>query len=278
MLCGCPHQGVVDDGTSVSYGPSNGGKLIKPHRLPRAGTGFRIPKKWSDRGLNYGTDEMVRLIVYMGRRMDARHPGARLGVADISLRRGGPSAWHRSHQTGRDVDFLFFTRDMAGRPVRLDRMAHFGPTMVSRPATGPDGVALPRVKIDLARTWHLVRVAIENPVTDVQWIFMYDAIKQRLLDWARAHGEPEDIIAEAGHILRQPSDSALHDDHMHMRIYCAQSDRVIGCVDRGTLRWTKKYTKYGARWMAAQGVPRHVRRAVLAPVPAMLVLGLWLLG
>ena len=32
-------------------------------RLPAEGDGFWIPPRWSSRGLNYGTDELVTLIV-----------------------------------------------------------------------------------------------------------------------------------------------------------------------------------------------------------------------
>lgn len=32
LLGGCPRHGLLDDGTSISYGPSNGGKLIPETR------------------------------------------------------------------------------------------------------------------------------------------------------------------------------------------------------------------------------------------------------
>ena len=35
-----------------------------------------------------------------------------------------------------------------------------------------------------------------------------------------------------------------HDDHLHLRIYCAADDRAYGCVDRGPTRWWKKRWKY----------------------------------
>jgi hypothetical protein len=46
--------------------------------------------------------------------------------------------------------------------------------------------------------------------------------------------------------LHQPGDSAPHDDHLHLRIYCSQNDRPLGCVDRGPVRWWKKRYKYMA--------------------------------
>lgn len=95
LLAGCPRHGIIDDGTSISYGPSNHGKLMRPARLPSRGDGYWIPPRWSQRGLHYGTDELVALVVHVGRRLARDSPGARVGVADLSLLRGGPSAWHQ---------------------------------------------------------------------------------------------------------------------------------------------------------------------------------------
>jgi hypothetical protein len=35
--------------------------------------------------------------------------------------------------------------------------------------------------------------------------------------------------------LKQPGDSAPHNDHMHVRVYCAETDRQFGCQDLGPL-------------------------------------------
>ena len=44
--------------------------------------------------------------------------------------------------------------------------------------------------------------------------------------------------------MKQPSDAEVHDDHMHVRLYCAPGDRSLGCVDKGPVRWWKKMWKY----------------------------------
>jgi len=198
----------MDDGTSVSWGRGNGGKLLNAARLPVSGEGYRIPQRWADRGLNYGTDEMVSLIAYLGRRMSAEFPGAKLAVADISPEHGGRSAWHRSHQSGRDVDLLFFAVDGQGRPVRLEGMPTFQPDGSTKPGVDDAGNPIGVIYFDVERNWYLVRSLIENPVARVQYMFVYDPLKQLLLDHARAMGEPPDIIELASYILHQPSDSA----------------------------------------------------------------------
>jgi penicillin-insensitive murein endopeptidase len=93
-----------------------------------------------------------------------------------------------------------------------------------------------------------------------------------LLDHARAIGEPDDLIIQAGFVLHQPGDSAPHDDHFHLRIYCAPTDRTAGCRDRGALRWTKKEYKYGQRRVQARA-PAASETAIMASMPAMIVLG-----
>ena len=98
--------------------------------------------------------------------------------------------------------------------------------------------------LDVPRNWALVRALLEDPYAEVQYLFCHERIRQQLLAHARAIGEDEGLVAKAEALLRQPSDSALHDDHLHLRIHCASDDRAYGCVDRGPFRWWKKHYKY----------------------------------
>jgi penicillin-insensitive murein endopeptidase len=280
-LAGCPRHGVIDDGTSISYGPSNRGKLMHPARLPSHGEGYWIPPRWAQRGLRYGTDEMIALLVQVGRRMDRDSPGVRMGVADLSPLRGGPSAWHHSHQTGRDADLLFFATDDAGAAVELRSMPVFDAGGVATlPSDVPDNPRTPQdeavqtLHFDAARTWLLVRALIENQVAPVQYVFIADALKQILLDHARVAGEPEALIQKAGFLMQQPGDALPHDDHMHVRILCAASDRVHGCHDRGALLWAKKGYKYDQVARLTSGTAQNALATTApTPLPAMLVLG-----
>ena len=40
-----------------------------------------------------------------------------MGVADLSLRGGGDSSLHRSHENGRDADLIWYASDDRGKPV-----------------------------------------------------------------------------------------------------------------------------------------------------------------
>lgn len=264
LLAGCPRHGIVDDGTSVSFGPANRGKLVNPARIPRRGVGFWSPPRWHNRGLRFGTDEMIDLITYAGRRMVDQAPRGVIGIADISRRRGGPSAWHRSHQTGRDVDLLFFATGADGKPVQMRSMPRFrddGTAIIN--AADPDQQPL---VFDVARNWRLIKILIQNPIAQVQYVFVSNGLKQLLIDHALVNREPTELVLQASHLLRQPTRSLPHDDHFHVRIYCADHDRALGCIDRGMLRWNKKGYKYGLTPTPPETTALQVATSI--PVPA----------
>jgi penicillin-insensitive murein DD-endopeptidase len=245
LTASCSAIGAINDGTSLSYGSTSGGWLVNAVKLPVRGDGYVIPPQWASRGLNYGTEELVSIIVRSARRVDKEMgDGVKLYVADLSPEVGGASAWHRSHQTGRDADLIFFARDDEGRPAPLPKtMALYGADG-GTPAFDSAGKPLPRLWFDTPRNWLLVRALVEDPVVDVQYLFISTPLKQMLLAHARSIGEPQDLIARADAVLQQPGDSLPHDDHLHLRIYCPTSDRGLGCRDRGPLRWHKKLWKY----------------------------------
>jgi penicillin-insensitive murein endopeptidase len=81
---------------------------------------------------------------------------------------------------------------------------------------------------------------------EVQWIFAQRDLALRLIQEGTAEGEDPALLARASQLVRQPSDSEPHDDHMHVRVYCDPDDRRLGCVDHGPVRWWKKRWKYMA--------------------------------
>jgi penicillin-insensitive murein endopeptidase len=246
--CGVP--GGLGDFSSISVGSFNGGALRRGARLPFKGEGYVIPPLWAARNANYGTDELVGAIERAARRVAREYPGAQLGVGDVSLRGGRDSELHRSHRAGRDADLIYYAVDERGRPVApANSMPRYGTDDRKARLPGPQGHGVifgpysPRW-LDVPRTWALVRALLQDPYAEVQYLFCHEHIRQQLLAHARSIGEEESLIAEAEALLRQPSDSALHDDHLHLRVHCASDDRAYGCVDRGPLRWWKKRQKY----------------------------------
>jgi penicillin-insensitive murein endopeptidase len=227
---GCAELGVIDDGRALSRGATNGGTVLHPIQLPADGDGYWIPPLWRARGHEYGSEGAIDLIVGVARRLETPG-GPRLGVGDISPLVGGESAEHHSHQAGRDIDLLFFVTTPDGVAIENDAMRKFGPDGLSRLERGDPGA--PRRRFDLARNWSLVRALITAPEAEVQYIFLWEPLTLALLDYAHAHGESDAMIARARAVLHQPGDSAPHDDHMHVRIFCSAADRAAGCIDRG---------------------------------------------
>ncbi|HEX4453319.1 MAG TPA: penicillin-insensitive murein endopeptidase [Kofleriaceae bacterium] len=227
---GCAELGAVSDGTSVSVGKVSGGYLINAAKLPDQGDGFMTRPVWTARDNRYGTDEMIALLTGVARRMKTQIKDVDLVVADISAKNGGAHGsgeFHRSHQTGRDADLLYYMRDKDGNPFEPDAMHVFTGRGWARDGSG--------ITIDVARTWLLVKELVAAPEATVQFIFMYEPIAQLLIDHAKQIGEPPQIVARARRVLRQPGDSARHDDHLHVRVYCSRADRAFGCVDIGPM-------------------------------------------
>ncbi len=228
LLAGCVELGLVTDGTSVSVGRPSAGHLVDAKRLPDSGEGFTTQAVWRTRGNRYGTDEMLDLVTGVGRRMAMHFTDVKLVVADLSSRDGGAArAWHRSHQSGRDADLVYYMRGPDGAPFEADAMRVFDATGKARDGSG--------ITIDIPRTWLLVKNLVTAPEARVQFVFMFEPIALKLLDHATKIGESEAVIARARKTLKQPGDSARHDDHVHVRVYCSDRDRSYGCVDIGPM-------------------------------------------
>ena len=261
---GCAQLGTVTDGTSLARGYCNDGHLVDGVRLPKQGDGYLIPPIWTKRGNNFGTDELVSIVVRAARRVQSEAPGSELYVGDFSQPAGGQSPFHRSHQTGRDADLIFFALDADGQPQRVPNgMYRFGDDGWTRRP--------PRLHFDVVREWLLVRALLEDPGVDVQHLFISAPLRQMLLDHAEELGEPRELVERARLVLQQPVDALPHDDHLHVRIFCPVSDRALGCRDRGPLRWFKKTYKYLTARKLVATLPDEVRDQMLRPFCSFLV-------
>ncbi|MBI5482749.1 MAG: penicillin-insensitive murein endopeptidase [Deltaproteobacteria bacterium] len=191
--------------------------LVGGVRLAKSGPGWRIPSPWAERGLSWGTRDLVGLITRAAGRLRRLAPGAVLGVADLSPRRGGGSRWHRTHRHGEDVDLLFFWTDAKGQPVP------HGPSMVAFDCDGRGaskdeaGNAVPPLRLDVPRTWALVRALAEDRAGVVADVLIAGCLRSKLLEHARATRAPRGVIAKAARLTRQPR-FAPHNDHIHVKI------------------------------------------------------------
>lgn len=219
---------------SVSCGAANRGALHGGRALPDEGPGFVTPEPWRVRGARFGTDELVELIARSAASVARRHPGATLAVADLSRPAGGSAAHHRSHQSGRDVDLIYYAIDRAGDPFPPDQ--HMPAFMENGRATSADSPEpQPRIDerfFDLARNWALVESLATDADVRVERVFVSEKVRAWLLAYARAIGASDPVIARVESVLGRPSDSSAHHDHMHVRIACSAEDAAIGnCSD-----------------------------------------------
>ena len=153
-----------------------------------------------------------------------------------------------------------------------DAMLHFAPdgrASVGRPRTACVPRPACRGPFRRARNWAFVRALLSDPESRGAVDLHPPRARGGAAAEATREGDDPAVVARASFIMKQPSDAEVHDDHMHVRFYCAAADRRLGCVDKGPVRWWKKMWKYmGARWAAAQRYHRGGRaRGVRAAVP-----------
>ena len=233
-LPSCAEIGVVSDGSSVSYGTANRGKLLDGVHMPNRGPGFVVYAQWQVRGLRYGTDELITLLMEVSARMRP-FGGPPLAIGDLSFADGGSaSPHHRSHESGRDVDLLLYLLDAKGQPMVSNAML-----VIDDDGRIADGSG---ARLDVARTWLLVKQLMVAQAADVQHVFLAEPLIQLVLDHARALAEPAAVVERARDLLSQPAPDAPHNDHMHVRVYCSAEDAARGCVDFGAAHHRKKPT------------------------------------
>jgi penicillin-insensitive murein endopeptidase len=224
-LSGClPWIGIGPD-SNGAVGTTSKGLLSGGGHLPAEGEHFRFYHSWDRR---YGSLALIGMIERAAAQVAEEHAGSVLSVGDMSAKNGGFISGHSSHRSGRDVDFAFFRSEINGR--RADR----SPAMIRFDRFGAgvkDGKAY---LFDTERNWCLVEALITDPKAQVQWILVSDGLKALILEWALDNDRAIEIVRRAVNVLHQPSDSAAHDDHFHVRIYCDPADAY--CQDTGP-RW-----------------------------------------
>lgn len=192
--------------------------------LVRESTALRYTPEYAPHGNFYATAELAALLHRAAAHVARRRPGARLSIGEISGARGGRIAGHHSHQNGRDVDIAFYMLDGRGQPFAPWAFANFDD---QGRGDGPN-VGL---RFDDVRNWELVSRLITDADARVQFVFVADGLKRRLLSEARrVHASPS-VIARAERVLVQPAEGHPHRNHFHLRIYCGARSGSA-CRDR----------------------------------------------
>ena len=211
----------IEPNPSVSVGYPNRGLLRFGMRIndDRA-----LKVKVGSQDSRHATGELIRLIERAAHEVAFRYPRAELTVGDLSRPGGGRFRPHVSHQSGRDVDLGFYLLDRRATPVNAHVFVR-----LNNQAMGKQWGSL--YKFDAARNWALIESLLSHPTTDVQHIFVSNAIKRRLLNQAIKERANPEVLMRARRVITQPRHGAPHRSHFHVRVYCADDDRPM-CKDR----------------------------------------------
>lgn len=248
------------EGASVSIGDTTHGRLANGRELGESAS-LRILPRQKERDLRYGTAELVALLSHAGTALFDKTQTP-LWVGNLGRRDGGDIEWSVSHNAGRDADVAFCYREVAsGKPASPPDLVQIFKDGLSKDKT---------LAFDTARTWVVVKALIEFQGASLQYLFISDALKKKLLEHARAAKEPAAVIERAAELLRQPGAAAAHDDHLHVRIYCSKLDAAGGCRDQGvvhpfakTFEAERAQAAERARKQLADERPTRRRRALL---------------
>jgi penicillin-insensitive murein endopeptidase len=213
---------------STSLRNPNDGSLRGGVPLPLAASGLRFNPKRNPHA-RYATVEVVRAMVDAGARVERELGGLPVTINDLSYADGGPLPHHRSHQSGRDVDVFFYQLGPDGKPIESVG-AFFDPSGagVDFRDLGDPSDDIP-LTFDVARTWLFLEALIEDEEAQLQQIFVAEHLRALLLEHARAQRIPATVIQRFEEMTCQPG--YPHDDHLHLRFFCAPEDVAKGCRD-----------------------------------------------
>ncbi|HOU52536.1 MAG TPA: penicillin-insensitive murein endopeptidase [Myxococcota bacterium] len=224
-----PKVGTPMGKGSLSIGTPTTGFVVSCRMLPEEGPGHYVLPEHRQRRTRCATDDLVEALLRAADRVGRDHPGARLAVGNLGRDGGGDLPWSVSHNSGRDADLGFYLMDDAGRPYEAR-------SLIPLDARGEGTEDGRPVRFDVPRNWALVKALLTDPTIQVQWLFLSNPLKKRLLAHARSRKERPDLVARAEEALAQPRRSGPHNDHLHLRISCPPDDVLEGCRDIGTAR------------------------------------------
>jgi penicillin-insensitive murein endopeptidase len=236
---------VREAGGSVSCGATNRGALSNAAKLPAYGDGFVVTEPWRSRGRRYGTDELIGLIRRSAEKVAEDYPGGVIGIGDLSKKQGGPASTHRSHQSGRDADLIYYALHSDGSPFVPDgAMAYFQRSGVANDVRSGGHREVNERYIDLRRNWAFVKALLTDDETRATHIFTSNRIRGWLLAYADAADEPEWLIKRAQRVVMKAKNSGGHNDHMHIRISCSSDDIDSGACRENSHRRSRSYKWY----------------------------------
>ncbi len=210
VMVGKDGSGRAIPGQSV--GESDNGKLVNGMQMPR-GRGYyrrRPTRAWGANHTIYHTRRAIQVV-------RARFPKAHdLAIGDISSRKGGKLARHKSHQNGRDIDIgFYFTKRPKGYPKSFIRGT--------------------KSNLDMRANFALMKALIDTAgsPSGVEKIFLDYELQEIFYKWAKKRGVKQSTLdrmfqypkgrGSTGALIR---DEPGHHDHYHVRFKCPEGDKA----------------------------------------------------
>jgi len=194
---------------SLSVGHPNSGWQVRAKRLKKSPY-LQILKK--SKGNTYGHPALVLMLKRSSRAIGKQYSGSVMRVGDLSSKRGGSLVGHRSHQSGRDADIIFYAKDKKGRRVTPKRFVAYDANGNAKDGSG--------LTFDDERNWMLLVSWAKDDRAGLSHIFVSRTLRRRLLAFANKHKRHKKTVALVTPLLKQPESASAHDDHFHVRISC----------------------------------------------------------
>lgn len=192
----------------TSLGPASVGK-------PSAGAlvnGVHMPAgpRWVllDPAAAWGTQETVDALGWAIDRVHTSHPGApALPIGHISTKHGGFLPWHRSHQSGRDVDVAYYLK-----------------------GSRQGFVTATRANLDVPRSYALVKAILEAGPVDM--ILIDTSVQRLLVEYGVARGEDAAWLDRTYQVRQKTRGAPVrtwpgHKNHLHVR-FTSPSAQAMG--------------------------------------------------
>jgi penicillin-insensitive murein endopeptidase len=211
-----------------SIGVPHRGVLVASVEMPAEGTGYRFLR---DNDRHHTTPRFADALTRAAAHVESERPGSILVFGDLSKSTGGQLLPHLSHRNGRDADLLLYAATLDGAPVASPGFIHYGPDGL---AWDPAGKRF--LRFDVERQWLLLRSLLNDDDARIQWVFINHNVRARILEWARALGEPLETIWRATQVMAEPHPGGAHDDHVHVRTACTLEEMASGCEHSGPMR------------------------------------------
>ncbi len=214
---GFPDQGSLRNSTS----------LLLQQNLAKETAYYKVAFPARERF--YSTYEMSQMISKLGRFVNNQSKDLKLFVGNISARRGGFLAPHKSHQIGMDVDIAYPTDSSA-----LAEKSNF-PVVVLQSQK-----KINKQSYSVEKTFELFKFAFQQNEYPVDRIFVDRLIIQDMCEYAKEKnkfkGADKQIVEK---IFQNIEHVDGHGDHFHMRLKCTDSQpacrskiykKTMGCV------------------------------------------------